>query len=123
MAVRGIRGATTICNDNAEDVLTATRELLLAICEANPSLRPTDIASVFFTVTQDIQSAYPARAARAMGWEEVPLMCAQEIPVSGSLPCCIRVMILWNTDLAQAEVHHCYLHEAVQLRPDLVRDL
>ncbi len=121
MAVRGIRGATTICEDNPEAIRLATGELLLAIGAANPSLRPGDIASVFFTTTEDIRSAYPALAARELGWGDVPLMCAQEIPVPGSLACCIRVMIMWNTDLAQSEVHHVYLREAVQLRPDLVR--
>lgn len=121
MPVRGIRGATTICDDDPETIRMATRELLLAVCAANPSLAPADIASVFFTTTEDLHSAYPARAAREMGWEEVPLMCAQEIPVPGSLPCCIRVMILWNTDQQQNEIHHVYLNEAVQLRPDLVR--
>jgi chorismate mutase len=121
MPVRGIRGATTICEDHPEAIRLATRELLLAVCAANPSIRPADIASILFTTTEDLHSAYPAQAARGLGWEEVPLMCAQEIPVPGSLPCCIRVMILWNTDLQQNEVHHVYLHEAVQLRPDLVR--
>ncbi len=119
MPVRGIRGATTVCEDDAEVIRVATRELLLAICEANQDLRPADIASVFFTTTDDLRAAYPAQAARELGWEEVPLMCAQEIPVPGSLPCCIRVMILWNTDLAQSEVHHIYLRDAVRLRPDL----
>lgn len=121
MPVRGIRGATTICDDDPETIRLATRELLLAVCAANPSLQPADIASAFFTTTDDLRSAYPAQAARELGWEEVPLMCAQEIPVPGSLPCCIRIMILWNTDLRQSEVHHVYLHEAVQLRPDLIR--
>ena len=121
MPVRGIRGATTICEDHPDVIRMATRELLLAVCAANPSLRTADIASAIFTVTEEIRSVYPAQAARALGWEEVPLMCAQEIPVAGSLPFCIRVMILWNTDLPQNDVHHVYLHEAVQLRPDLVR--
>lgn len=121
MAVRGIRGATTVCDDDAEAILQATRELLLAICAENPSLQSADIASIFFTVTDDLHAAYPAKAARALGWGEVPLMCAREIPVPGSLPCCIRVMMLWNTDLEQNAVHHVYLHEAVTLRPDLVR--
>ncbi len=121
MPVRGIRGATTICEDNPEAIRLATRELLLAICAANPSLRPVDIASVFFTTTDDIRAAYPAQAARELGWEEVPLMDAQEIPVPGSLACCIRVMILWNTELAQNEVQHVYLREAARLRPDLAR--
>ncbi len=121
MPVRGIRGATTICEDSPDSIRKATRELLLAVCAANPSLRSADIASVLFTTTEDLRSAYPALAARELGWEEVPLMCAQEIPVPGSLPCCIRAMILWNTSLPQNEVHHVYLHDAVQLRPDLVR--
>ncbi len=121
MSVRGIRGATTVCADGAESILSATRELLLAIIEANPTLQPVDIASILFTVTEDIQAAYPAQAARDLGWDDVPLMDAQEIPVPGSLPHCIRVMILWNTELGQNEVHHVYLREAVQLRPDLMR--
>ena len=120
MSVRGIRGAITVCEDQAEAVLSATRELLLAILEANPTLRPEDIASAFFTVTHEIHAAYPARSARDLGWGEVPLMCAQEIPVPGSVPCCIRVMILWNTELSQKEIRHVYLRDAVQLRPDLV---
>lgn len=120
MSVRGIRGATTVCEDQAEAVLSATRELLLAILEANPTLRPEDIASAFFTVTHEIHAVYPARAARDLGWGEVPLMCAQEIPVPGSVPCCIRVMVLWNTELSQKEIRHVYLRDAVQLRPDLV---
>jgi chorismate mutase len=121
MSVRGIRGATTISEDTAEAILLATRELLLAILEANPSLQPNDIASAFFTVTEDLRAVYPAQAARELGWEEVPLMCAQEIPVKGSLPKCIRVLISWNSDLPQPEIHHIYLHDAARLRPDLVQ--
>jgi chorismate mutase len=119
MSLRGIRGATTVCENTTDAILSATRELLLAILEANPSLRPADIASVFFTLTEDLSAVYPAQAARGLGWEDVPLICAREIPVPGSLPCCVRVMILWNTDLAQKDVHHVYLRQAVQLRPDL----
>lgn len=124
MSVRGIRGATTVCEDQAEAILSATRELLLAICEANPTLRPADIASIFFTVTDDLSAVYPAQAARSISheWVEVPLMCAREIPVPGSLPCAIRVMLLWNTDLTQKDIHHVYLREAVILRPDLARE-
>lgn len=125
MAIRGIRGATTLNQEDihsAEAVLTATRELMLAILEANPTLKPEDIASILFTVTDELRSVYPARAVREMGanWEEVPLMCATEIPVRGSLPRCIRVLIHWNTEFTQKEVHPVYLRQAVQLRPDLV---
>ena len=120
MATRGIRGATTITIDEKEQVLSATKKLLTSILEANPALRTEDIASALFTVTEDIVSAYPALAARQMGWDQVPMMCAREIPVPGSLPLCIRVLIHWNTDKSQQEIKHIYLNEAIKLRPDLV---
>jgi chorismate mutase len=118
MPMRGIRGATVICKDEPEEIFAATRLLLRAIIAANPALRQEDIASIFFTVTEDLQSAYPAKAARELGWKEVPMMCAREIPVPGGLPMCIRVLIHWNTSLAQAEVQHAYLGAAASLRPD-----
>ena len=119
MTVRGLRGAITIAEDNDAAVIGATRELLLAILRENPTLRKEDIASILFTVTDDIQSVYPAKAARELGWAQVPLICAREIPVNGSLAYCIRVLLHWNTDLAQDGVRHVYLREAVRLRPDL----
>jgi len=82
-------------------------------------MRSEDLASVLFTVTPDLVSAHPARAARLMGWDRVPLMCAQEIPVPGALPRCVRVIITWNTDLPQSAVRPVYLGEAVRLRPDI----
>ena len=119
MTTRGIRGATTIEEDEIEQVLSATRELLTSILEANPGLRTGDIASALFTTTEDVASAYPALAARQLGWEQVPMMCAREIPVPGSLPLCIRVLIHWNTEREQKEINHVYLRDAVILRPDL----
>jgi len=119
MPVRGIRGAIDVMNDQPEAVLAAARELLEAILLANPALEPADLASVLFTVTDDLQSVYPAQAARQMGWGNVPLMCAREIQVPGGLPRCVRVLLHWNTDLGQAEVRHVYLRGAVSLRPDL----
>jgi chorismate mutase len=119
MTIRGIRGATTILSDSSEEVLSATRELLDAILTSNPDLQPDDIASVLFTVTDDIASAYPALAARQIGWDLIPMICGREIPVPGSLPLCIRVLIHWNTDKGQEEIQHVYLREAVKLRPDL----
>jgi len=121
MHQRGVRGATTIEADDKERVLSATRELLLAILASNPDLETDDIASALFTVTGDIASAYPARAARQLGWDLVPMMCAREIPVAGGLPLCIRVLIHWNTEKRQDEIQHVYLRGAVQLRPDLQR--
>jgi chorismate mutase len=93
----------------------ATRELLEAILAQNPDLTPEEIASAIFTVTDDLSAAYPARAARQIGWVHTPLMCAREIPV----PRCIRVLLLWNTDLPPSAIRHVYLGEAAQLRPDL----
>ncbi len=121
MAIRGVRGAITISEDKRENILSATRELLDAILAANNGMKADDIASVLFTATEDIASAYPALAARQMGWNIVPMICAREIPVPESLPMCVRVLIHWNTDRQQNEIQHIYLREAVRLRPDLVK--
>lgn len=123
MAVRGVRGATTVEEDRPEAILKATQELLSVILSRNPSLEPKDLASALFTVTPDLSSVYPAEAARQLGWKFVPLMCAVEIPVPNSLPRCIRVLLHWNTDLPQEAIHHVYLGEAMRLRPDLNPDL
>ena len=117
--MRGIRGATTVPVDEKGEVLAATKELLEAILASNPDLKAGDIASVIFTVTEDLASAFPAQAARDLGWTLVPMMCAREIPVPASLSRAIRVLIHWNTELSQSEVNHVYLREAVKLRPDL----
>ena len=119
MTMRGIRGATTVTADEPELILQATRELLEALLAANNDLNPEDIASAIFTVTNDLASVFPAQAARQLGWNLVPLMCMNEIPVPGSLPKAIRVLIHWNTDLAQDEIKHAYLRDAVKLRPDI----
>ncbi len=120
MTTRGIRGATTIESDTPEQVLAATRELLQAMLSSNPELTTDAIASAFFTVTDDIASAFPARAARELGWDQVPMMCCREIPVGGSLRLCIRVLIHWNTDKPQSAIKHAYLRGAAVLRPDLI---
>ncbi len=119
MRTAGVRGATTVSRDDKDEILAATTELLEAILAANPQMQTQDLSSAFFTLTDDLSAVHPAKAARLMGWTEVPLMCAQEIPVPGSLPRCIRVLLHWNTELKQNEVHHIYLRDAVQLRPDL----
>ncbi len=118
MAVRGVRGATTVAEDRAELVWQATRALLEEMTRAN-DLVPQDLAAAYFTVTPDLVSAFPARAARDMGWQWVPLMDALEIPVAGSLPRCIRALLLWNTDRPQSAITHVYHGEAISLRPDL----
>ena len=119
MSIRGIRGATTVSQDTAEVILDGTRELLKEILLENPSLKKEDLASAFFTVTDDLCAVHPAQAARQMGWDLVPLMCAREIPVPDGIQYCIRVLLHWNTTLSQREVKHVYLHAAARLRPDL----
>lgn len=119
MPVRGVRGAVTAAVDEPDAVLAATKELLHAILGANPTLRIEDLASAVFTTTVDLNSAYPAKAAREIGWTQVPMICSREIPVPGSLPFCIRVLLHWNTDLPQNQIRHIYLGDAANLRPDL----
>jgi len=120
MAIRGIRGATTVAADEPDLILQATRELLEEILDENSGMKSEDIASAIFTVTEDIASTFPAQAARQMGWSLVPMMCAREIPVPGSLRGVIRVLVHWNTDVPQNQITHVYLRDAVKLRPDLV---
>jgi chorismate mutase len=113
---RGIRGATTVESNDRKKILAATTELLQLLIEKN-DLHPDNIASVIFTVTDDLDAEFPAAAARSLGWEETALMCAREIPVPGSLRKCIRVLIHVNTTRSAAEIQHVYLREAVSLRP------
>ena len=118
MPCRGIRGAICVDINDAGAIVAATRELLERIVAAN-GVVAEDVASVIFTATPDLNAAYPARAARDMGWTAVPLMCTQEMAVAGSLPRCIRVLVLWNTDRPAEQIRHVYLGEARNLRPDL----
>lgn len=119
MAVRGIRGAITVNENKSADVLAATRELLLEIIKQN-NLKAQDIASIIFTVTDDINSTFPAEAARAMGLNLVPLMCGREIGVEGALPLCIRILLHVNTDKTQEQIKHVFLKGASKLREDLI---
>ena len=115
MYCRGLRGATTVEHNDRDEILTATTELLQLIIDRN-DLQAEDIASAFFTVTEDLDADFPAAAARAMGWTEVALMCAREIPVPNSLSKCIRVLLHVNTMRSAAEMQHIYLRRAVNLR-------
>ncbi len=117
MPTRGVRGATTVDRNEAADVVGRTDELLRILVASNGIL-PEDLASILFTVTDDVDAEFPAKAVRSMpGWEEVPLLCAREIPVAGALGGCIRVLLLWNTDRAQNEVRHAFVRGARRLRP------
>ncbi|MEA2764192.1 MAG: chorismate mutase, partial [Gemmatimonadaceae bacterium] len=113
-----IRGATSVEEDNPQQVADATRELLQHIVERN-CLEVDEIISVIFTVTPDIRSVFPALAAREMGWVGVPLLCASEIPVEGSMPRCLRTLLQVELRAPRRLETHVYLRDAVSLRPDL----
>ena len=116
--IRGVRGATTVAANDAGEIAERTRELIRLLVESN-GMSPADVASVLFTVTDDLDAAFPAVAARSLAdWKDVPLSCAREIPVPGSLARCIRILIHWNTDRPQDEVRHVFLRDARQLRPE-----
>lgn len=117
LACRGVRGATTAPANEREAILTATRDLLDQIVAAN-GIDPADIASIFFTMTPDLDAEHPALAARQLGWTSVPLLCAQEIDKPGGLPHTIRLLVHWNTTRTQSEIRHVYINGAEVLRPD-----
>lgn len=121
MVCLGIRGATSVDANNADAILAATRTLLERIVSAN-NVSVEGVASVIFTVTPDLNAAYPARAAREMGWVNTPLLCTQDVAVEDGLPRCIRVLIHWNTDLSPQRIQHIYLGDARTLRPDLTEE-
>lgn len=116
--LRALRGATTVPHDDATQLGAATRELLAALLERN-GLRAGDIVSAVFTVTPDLTSEFPARAARELGWHDVPLLCAASVAVPGALPRCIRVLLHVETTRPRKALTHVYLRDAESLRPDL----
>ena len=119
--LRGIRGATTVESNTRDEILAATSELLSAIVQAN-EIQEDDVASVFFSATQDLNAEFPALAARHMGWSHVALTCMEEMYVPGSLPMCVRILLHVNTSKRQDEVQFVYLRGAKALRPDLTSD-
>ncbi len=120
MAVRAIRGATTLDVDNKGHLHERTQELVEAVLTEN-DIAVDDVISVFFTCTPDLVSDFPAAAARQMGFGAVPLMCAQEIAVPGALQSVVRLMMHVNTERPRDEIVHVYLHNAVSLRRDLAQ--
>jgi chorismate mutase len=123
-AVRGLRGATTVDADDSAAVVEATREMLAALIEAN-GIDPDQVAGCWFTASPDLHSEFPAVAARQLGWVDVPLICGQEMDIvysnSRSIPRCVRVLILVNTERSQREVTHVYLRGARAIREELDR--
>jgi chorismate mutase len=117
MRCRGVRGATTVpCND-ADAILDATGELLKELIRQN-GLNEREVASILFSCTPDLTAAFPARAARTLGWSQTPLLDCQQMAVVGALPLCIRVLIHWNTEVEPEDIRHVYLRGAQALRPD-----
>ena len=117
--LRGLRGATTAAANTREAILTATEQLLRALQEAN-DFHPADVASAIFTSSPDLTAEYPARAARRLGWDDVPLLGATEVavPPPNGLPRCIRVLVHLYTTKSPRDLKHMYLREAAKLRPD-----
>lgn len=121
--IRGIRGATTVESDTEMEVISAVEKLMAEIIQVN-EVDPDMVASVFFSATEEIRSVFPAKALRKFqGWTYVPVTCMKEIPVSNSLPFCIRVMIHVNTTKSQKEIQHVYQAGATVLRPDLTKQI
>jgi chorismate mutase len=112
-----IRGATTVDEDDPSAIRTATAELLRRIVTLN-ELAPDDIISALFTLTPDLRSAFPAHAARELGWTDVALLCTMEIPVPGAIARCIRVLLHVETTTSRKRLRHVYLRGARSLRPE-----
>lgn len=120
--IRGIRGATTVEQDTAEEILERTAELLQAVADAN-QVAPDAMASICFTLSPDLHATFPAEAARRIGWQYVPVICMRELDVPHGLPKTVRVLMHAETDRTPQEVRHVYLRGAVVLREDLNQDV
>ena len=117
--MRAVRGATTVDEDTVEQVNERVQELLAEVMTRN-DLVEDDVISIIFTATPDVVSSFPATAARGMGFGAVPLLCAAEIPVPGSMPRCVRVLLhVYDRPAPRDELRHVYLHGAQGLRDDL----
>ncbi|MHB1089030.1 MAG: chorismate mutase [Acidimicrobiales bacterium] len=116
--LRGLRGATTCAADTPEDIREATQELLLAMMERN-DLDHDDVVSVIFTTSTDLTSSFPATAARGVGFGDIPLLCASEIAVPGSMAKCVRILMHVYSTRQRTEMRHVYLRNAQSLRDDL----
>ena len=120
MSVRAIRGAVQVVGNTPEAIAAGTKELLAEILKAN-SLAVESVISVILTATPDLTAAFPAAAAREVGFESTPLLCAVEIDVAGALPRVVRAMATVETTLAASEIAHIYLGGAKALRRDIAQ--
>ena len=119
LMMRGVRGATTVNENTADAIVKGTEELLREMIAAN-GIEEEYVASVIFTSTSDLDAAYPAQAARKLGWTQTALMGCQEADVPSGLKMCIRILVHWNTEKSLDEVIHVYMHGAEKLRPDFL---
>jgi chorismate mutase len=115
--LRALRGAITVPANDAEAIVEATEELVRTLMERN-ALRADEMVSCIFTSTDDLDAEFPAVAARRLGLDRVPLLCTRELPVPGSLPRVVRLMVHCYAE-PETEAAHVYLREAVSLRRDL----
>ncbi len=120
VATRAIRGATQLDEDTREHMLERVAEMVTGVMDAN-GLDVDDFISIIFTATSDLVSEFPAYAARRLGFGEVPLICARELEIAGSMPRCVRMLAHVESDLVRADITHVYLHGAAHLRRDLTR--
>lgn len=118
MPIRALRGAIDVGENSRQAILDAATVLLRSLIDAN-DIVPQAVISAIFTATSDLNRAYPAEAARRLGWIEAALICVQEMDVVNSMPMCLRVAVLWETDRPQSEMRHRYLGKTEALRPDL----
>lgn len=118
MATRAVRGAIQVDRDERDEILDGAAELILTVLERN-ELDAGDLISILFTLTPDLTAEFPAYAARQLGITDVPLLCAQEIPVPGAMPRVLRLMAHIDTAKSRSELHHVYLRGAALLRTDL----
>jgi chorismate mutase len=120
MSVRAVRGATQLDEDVRDHMLERVAEMVTDVMESN-DLGVEDFISIVFTATSDLSSEFPAYAARRLGFDDVPLLCARELEVDGSMPRVVRMLAHVETVLARSEITHVYLHGAAHLRRDLAR--
>ena len=120
MRVRAIRGATQLEEDSRDHMLERVAEMVTDVLEVN-GLAVDDFISIIFTATSDLRSEFPAYAARRLGFDDVPLICARELEIDGSMPRVVRMLAHVETHLARSEVTHVYLHGAANLRRDLAK--
>tara|TARA_Y100000590_G_scaffold258730_1_gene290381 strand:- start:87 stop:452 length:366 start_codon:yes stop_codon:yes gene_type:complete len=121
MACRGIRGAITIKENDEQQIIDGSIRLLRDIISKN-NISENDIVSIFFSVTEDLNATFPARAARKMNLNHTPLLCFHEIRVPEGLEKCIRILMHVNSEKSIQEITHCYLEKAASLRPDITKE-